>query len=414
LVGSNISAGSETNRAASHDSDDHSSKRERDHPHIIASLRSNATADTRRFPDCLDAAITQGRPAMVTQLKWKMVGRRYSRYKFDLSIRRQIAGLQPDNWHGLVALTCDYAIIGACVYMCLAVSWWLYPIALLVIGARQRGLSTVLHDSAHGVCARNRALNKILGTWLTAYPIFQRHYAYRSSHVQRHHPCLGDPVRDPDLRFFIEEGAYTVCEPRRYFFRIVLWPLIGSRTVAYLRYLFRNRYKHLAHPGPTPIRWHRDRRTTIDNVSFLAFWCAVISVVIYNGTWLDLFAFWLLPYLTSFHILGWFIELSEHTPLMARESVDLYMTRNRKSTGLEKFLTGVHNDNYHLDHHLDPRTPFWHLPLAHAIRMRDKKYAALDRDTGGLFTKSRSGAPSALSRILETHAALRRASASAC
>jgi len=30
------------------------------------------------------------------------------------------------------------------------VSWWFYPLAVLVIGARQRGLSTILHDCAHG------------------------------------------------------------------------------------------------------------------------------------------------------------------------------------------------------------------------------------------------------------------------
>jgi fatty acid desaturase len=61
----------------------------------------------------------------------------------------------------------------------------------------------------------------------------------------------------------------------------------------------------------------------------------------------------------------------------------------------------VHNDNYHLDHHLDPRTPFYLLPKAHVIRLADKNYAAVDYDTGGLFTPAQNGAPSALSRILQ-------------
>lgn len=344
----------------------------------------------------------------MTDTRWILAGKRYTHYHFEASIRDQISRLRPDNWHALLALARDYVIIAACIYVCVAITWWLYPVAILIIGARQRGLSTILHDSAHGVCARNRSLNKLLGTWLTAYPIFQRYYAYRLSHVQRHHPHLGDPKLDPDLLFFIEEGAYSIYDPRRYFRRVVLLPFVGSRTVAYLRYLLRNRYKYLPTARIDAQIQKRDRRRTIDNVSFSAFWLLAITIAVYSDTWPYLCAFWFIPYLTSFHILGWFIELSEHTPLMEDNHIDLYMTRNRHSRALEKFLTGVHNDNHHLDHHLDPRTPFWHLPSAHAIRMRDKKYAALDYATGGLFTRGHFGAPSALRQILDRQAARAR------
>ncbi|MYX59489.1 dihydrorhizobitoxine desaturase, partial [Streptomyces sp. SID8382] len=81
---------------------------------------------------------------------------------------------------------------------------------------------------AHGVGAADHRVRMLLGTVLTAYPIFQQHYAYKVSHVFTHHPRLGDPDRDPDLRFFIEQGAYRAASPRTYVRRVVLMPLFGT------------------------------------------------------------------------------------------------------------------------------------------------------------------------------------------
>jgi hypothetical protein len=76
------------------------------------------------------------------------------------------------------------------------------------------------------------------------------------------------------------------------------------------------------------------------------------------------------------------------------------MTRNRKSRTWEKFLTGIHNDNYHLEHHLDPRTPFWNLGKARQVRLADPNYVAVDRQLGGLFTAGPEGQQSAISAIV--------------
>jgi fatty acid desaturase len=81
-------------------------------------------------------------------------------------------------------------------------------------------------------------------------------------------------------------------------------------------------------------------------------------------------------------------------------NVNLYMTRNRKSRGLEWFLTAMHRENYHLDHHLDPRTPFWNIRRAHRIRLQDRAYAGWDVRAGGLFHKGRQGQPSAMSSLI--------------
>jgi fatty acid desaturase len=335
--------------------------------------------------------------------EWAYDGKRYRTHRFPAGVRARMKPLnRSDNWHAGLAWLEDAAWIAGCVTLCVAVSWWFYPLAVLVIGARQRGLSTILHDCAHGVGAADHRLRMLLGTVLTAYPIFQQHYAYKVSHVFTHHPRLGDPDRDPDLRFFIEQGAYRAASPRAYVRRVVLVPLLGSQTWAYLRYLVRNRYRVLRGGRVEQVPQVQRRKRVLDRAGFWLFWAAVFGVCWSQGWTRELLLFWFVPYLTGFQILGWYIELSEHTPLVRDARVDLYMTRNRKSRGWEKFLTGIHNDNYHLEHHLDPRTPFWNLGKARRVRLADPEYAAVDAVLGGLFTRGPQGQPSAVNAIVKS------------
>lgn len=342
---------------------------------------------------------------MTTYEGWAYTGTRYTMYRFPEAVLAEIRKLnRPDNWHAPLAWLSDLAWIAACTAACLFGSMWLYPLAVLIIGARQRGLSTILHDCAHNAGFANRRLQMVMGTVLTAYPIFQQHYAYKLSHVLTHHPKLGSPEADPDLRFFIEQGAYRQGARRGYVRRVVIVPLLGSQTWAYLRYLIRNRYRLIKgeHPVSRLDLPGMRRKRMLDRAGFWLFWAAITAAAV-TGHWLPaLLEFWVVPYLTSFQILGWYIELSEHTPLVKNSSVDLYMTRNRKSRGWEKFLTGIHNDHYHLEHHLDPRTPCWNLHKAHRARLADPNYAAASAQMGGLFTRGPEGQPSAISAIVSS------------
>jgi len=327
---------------------------------------------------------------------------RYRRHAFSPEIERRIKELgATDNWHSALALAADYSIILLCVLACIHVSWWLYPVAIVLIGARQRGISSILHECSHGVSARNPVLRVILGTILTAYPIFQTYNAYKISHVLTHHPQLGRENHDADLQFFIEEGVFDPQPPHQFFWRMMVMPLLGWRTLAYLRYLIRNRLS--ARDGSSELNISADlsRRRRLEYLAFGAFWVVVVGLCVYFSLLLYLVLFWIIPYLTYFQIIGWYIELSEHCTVINGQSNDLFMASNRHSTGLERFLTGIHNDHHHLDHHLNPSTPFWNLPKARLIRLQDSEYAKVDKNAGGLFTRGFDGAPSALRLLLE-------------
>jgi fatty acid desaturase len=328
--------------------------------------------------------------------------RRYRHYKFSREIEAQMKALSAtDNWHSPLALLIDYAMIVAAALACVYISWWLYPLAVVLIGARQRGVSSILHESSHGVSAKSAVLRGVLGTVLTAYPIFQTFYAYKISHVLTHHPQLGRRDLDADLQFFIDEDVFKPMPPRRYFWRMMVLPQLGLRTFAYFKYLLKNRLS--ADDGNDSLSIPADmrRRRRLEYVALLAFWLIVVAIAYYFDALLYLLLFWVVPYLTYFQIIGWYIELTEHCTVISDQQTDLFMTSNRHSRGLERFLTGIHNDHHHLDHHLNPSIPFWNLPKAREIQLQDPEYARVDRSTGGLFTRGFSGAPSALRCLLD-------------
>ncbi|MBY8889443.1 fatty acid desaturase family protein [Streptomyces sp. PTM05] len=340
---------------------------------------------------------------------WAYDGKRFRSYRFTDTIECEIRALNRlDNWHGIAGYLGDLFTIAAAVALCIFGSWWFYPASLVVIGSRQRAFSNMLHESAHGMLAANRKLNLALGSFLTAYPVFQQHYAFKRTHVATHHPRLGDPERDPDLKFFIEQGVYDISSECQLWIRLVTLPALGSRIISHFSFLLKDRVllnRRRKYEEAVEFNSHWRKRMQRDKICFTLFWLLIVGVAWMTHCLLGVVVFWVVPYMTTFQLIGWYIELSEHTPMVRLHNVDLYMTRNRKSRGLEKFLTGTYADHYHLDHHLDPRTPYWNLRKAHQFRMKDPEYALLDRSFGGLFTAGPDGQPSAVASIIRELAA---------
>lgn len=333
----------------------------------------------------------------MTDLNWRLQGKRYEKYSFEKEINRQLAELKPDNFTAVLYIAKDYIVMLACALAVIHVSFWLYPIAVLLIGAHQRGLTTVAHDSAHRILATNKRWNVFLGVVFAAYPLFQKHYAYKVSHVYLHHPHLGDPERDPDLRFFLNSGVYEVRHPIDYLLKIVVWPVFGGATINYLTYLWQNRFSVTQVPES-----HLDARLLRrDTIGFCAFWLIVIGASVALGLFDELLLFWVIPYLTVFQILGWFIEIAEHSPMCETQESSIYLTRNRKGNLIERVLFGVNLDEYHLEHHLSPGIPFWHLKRAQEIRKKNPAYAKVADTWGGLFVAGPEGQKSVMRQLLE-------------
>jgi fatty acid desaturase len=119
-----------------------------------------------------------------------------------------------------------------------------------------------------------------------------------------------------------------------------------------------------------------------------AYLVSIIFTLGYFNLLKYLIILWIIPLFTIFPIIGWFVELSEHYPLVDENKVDLYMTRNRFSHYTEAFIFSIHCENFHLVHHLHPGIPFWNLQKAHRILLKDEQYKNVNMKMGGLFFSS--------------------------
>lgn len=325
--------------------------------------------------------------------------RRFRTHHFPEAIERRLKALSHINSaHALLALAEDLSLLlagmaavriglsnagdGWGVALCL-VGW-------LVIGARMRGLATLLHESAHKALARPLWLNALIGS-VAGWAILQLRSAYVQSHIGEHHRYLGDPDRDPDTRQYVMLKLLDA-DPQHMVRRNLVQLLLGLKTFVNLPYLLRDRLVPRSGVHLTP--WE-----LAELAGFLAAWTALLAVCAATGHLDTLLYLWIIPYLTTFQAINWLIEVSEHFPLIWTCKDPFHHTRNRKGPAIERFFTGCHGENWHRVHHERPGIPFWNLKAAHAAMMEDPEYAATEAETGGLFLRGANGEPSIVSAI---------------
>lgn len=317
------------------------------------------------------------------------MGRSLTKHAFDRSIIADADALcRLDNWHALLAVATDFAVVATSIFATLHLSWLCYPLALILIGSRQRALATIVHEAAHGTLARSKTLERILATYFSGYLIFSTLNAYRRSHVTGHHGRFGDPDGDADYRYMLDKGVYEPKDRKAHVWEYLIKPCLLGHVPSYLHYLIKER----------AFGKKRDRTDRIENLKLCIYWAVIFGFAAYFGHALDLLLFWIVPFLTTFQVVGWFIELAEHAPLMQNQR-DIHMTRNRNSHWLEGLLTGMHNESYHLAHHLRPRVPFWRMSELHQVLMRDEAYRQWDSECGGIFF-SNNRAPAVVPLLL--------------
>lgn len=268
----------------------------------------------------------------------------------------------------------------------------------IVIGARMRGLATLLHESSHQALARPLWLNAGLGC-ISGWAILQVRGSYIRSHVHEHHRHLGDPDLDPDTQQYLRQGLLRA-DPATFILSNLAQLLFGLKTFVNLPYLLRDRLV----PRPTVTLTTGEK---VELVGFTIFWIALITLLAATGNLTNFVLLWMVPYLTTFQAINWLIELSEHFPLIWTRSNPLEQTRNRKGPPIENFLFGCHGEGWHRVHHKWPGIPFWNLEAAHLLMMQDPIYAALEAETGGLFFPGPNGASSIITSITRELAQLR-------
>ena len=222
----------------------------------------------------------------------------------------------------------------------LGVPWWACLPLHLSAGASLHGISLFTHEGVHGALATRPLVNRLLAA-VCAWPVLQNFAAYKVLHL-RHHADLGGPG-DPD-----------------HYPNYASWPLVvwlmhwGRLLLGYPAYI-------TAIPilGWRKATWAERRWIALEVAAVVA---GMVAAVLWVPTpWLV--HGWLIPMVfinTLVNIRG----MSQHTLLPEAEHA-FRGSRTILCGPVVRFF--MCNENFHLEHHLHPRVPWYNLPRVHAL-----------------------------------------------
>lgn len=219
---------------------------------------------------------------------------------------------------------------------------WNYLLCLpfyLIAAASLHGISLFTHEGVHGILSRNPYWNRALSI-ACALPVLQNFSAYKVLHLN-HHKHLG-LAGDPDHYKNYTRWNWLVF--------LMHW---GRLLIGYPVYV-----------TAIPVLGFRDGN--LRERMWVAIEVLLLGLLI-TGILLS-------PIPVSFLIHGWLIPMilintmvnirgmSQHT-LLEQESDVIRGTRTILTNRLTRFF--MCNENYHLEHHLYPGVPWYHLPRLH-------------------------------------------------
>lgn len=273
-------------------------------------------------------------------------------FAHDSDLAKQLRTLhRPRLLRSFAAAAGDWILIALAVAATSAAGWVAVPLALLVIGNRQRALGNLLHDASHHSFDANRRRATILANILFCWPLWVSMAIYRAEH-NLHHKFLGDPRRDVD--FIHDEDVI-----RRGWLRVWLEQIFSAR-------MFRiSLFSHLG----------RMDRVTMAGV--VGWWGSVLTLVALVSSAREALIFaglWVVARATVFHVITSFREISDHVGLVPGSLIGF--SRSHPFGSLLGQVFHPHHNGYHLLHHLNPGMPYHAFPRAHALLMGWPRYAA--------------------------------------
>ena len=269
---------------------------------------------------------------------------------------RELHAVRP-VWN-VMALVFAALWIGTAFVVVEAASWPLRVLGYLVMGGSLHALGVMMHEGVHGNLFRNRTLDR-WAAFLLGAPTLVSAAAYRVTH--RLHHQHNRTERDPD-----EFGNYTR-RPHLLSVLFYTWGVIGMAI-----FLVHVPWNAMRHGTP------QDRGRVLLEYGLLAVLVGAVCVGAVSGGRTDLLVHgWLLPMLVVVAIVnvrGW----SEH--MLTEPGNALTQSRTIRSNRVVRFF--LCNLNYHLEHHLFPSVPWYHLPRLHEL-LEDEV-----RSAGGFFYHS--------------------------
>lgn len=218
---------------------------------------------------------------------------------------------------------------------------------VFLAAAALHGISLFTHEAVHSVLSQSRIINNVLGA-ICAWPVLQNFSAYKVLHL-RHHKFLGIEG-DPDHYANYTRWSWMVFIMNwlrllvGYPVYIVMIPILGFRQ------------------GRAGDRlWIAVETGAVLCIGAAIYFSPVPGTYILYG--------WLLPMI----LINSFVNvrgMSQHT-LLPEPNDPVLGSRTILSNPITRYF--MCNENYHLEHHLFPRVPWYRLPALHRELNADLK-----------------------------------------
>lgn len=271
----------------------------------------------------------------------------------------------------VLAMIYNYLIIFGMIYLCIQFpSAWLYLLTVITVGARMHALAILMHDATHFRFLKNRKWNDFISNYFIMYPIFTSIEKYRKNHLQ-HHQHL-NTEEDPDWVAKLTKREFQFPKTKTAFMMTTLSYLVLYQGVL-------DAFWFLKRFGGA------DKKTKVkltDKLLKLGFYVVLFSALTFFGVWKYYLLFWVVPYFSTFFMFQYIRSVAEHFGELAYED-ELSSSRTVKPSLIENFFIAPHNVGYHLEHHLYPGVPFYHLPKLHQLLMEQKEYQTRAHVTNG-------------------------------
>jgi fatty acid desaturase len=241
-------------------------------------------------------------------------------------------------------------------------AWVVIP-AVLLIGTQQHALFVLAHDAAHYRLFESRRLNEFFGGLfgvLGAIPMG----SYRVIHRLHHNNLYGDV--DPDIAL---HGGYP--RGRAYLVRKLAQDIVGLNAWKTVAYFFGNpainaNTNRAQRPldDTSPALRAAARRDRMTVVAFHVGVPAVLFALAGPMALVKYAVLWLLPLFTVLQPILRLRAICEHGAV-ADTSTPLTAARTNLVGPLGRLVLFPHHVNFHVEHHLFPAVPHYHLPRLH-------------------------------------------------
>ena len=223
--------------------------------------------------------------------------------------------------------------------------WFVWVLAFLLMGRAHAQFAALMHESAHRLLFRNRAVNDWVGRWLLGFPSFTPIDLYRRGHMAHHRDEFGPD--EPDIPLY---RGYPIARDS---LRRKLTRDASGRTGWKL-------FKGLLRGVNSSDAAVRSQARRIVGVQLL-----LIAIGVALGHPWVYFILWLAPFLTVWRVINRLRSIAEHGGM--ERSKDRRLTSHSvRQTWPARFALVPFHIGWHLAHHVDSGIPMANLPKFHA------------------------------------------------